>query len=133
MSETLMEVMNLLARQSHAIDSGDSFQWAQTFTVDGSFSSPTYSQPVHGRSALIEFAAAFARDNPRTRHLVTNVLIEGQPTSDECHARANLVIAQTKPSQDGDTVQIHRVTTIHDQLVRREGGWQVAKRRVTRD
>ncbi|MEV0081606.1 MULTISPECIES: nuclear transport factor 2 family protein [Saccharopolyspora] len=130
MTGALLEILNLLGKQAHAIDGGAARQWAETFTPDGVFRSPTYPEPVRGREALTEFAAAFAANNPRAHHIVTNVCIDREISADECHVKANLLIVRTTSS---DAVAIDRVTTIDDSFVRHGGLWRIAERVVTRD
>ncbi|MEU6263215.1 nuclear transport factor 2 family protein [Saccharopolyspora shandongensis] len=130
MTGALLEILNLLGKQAHAIDGGAARQWAETFTPDGVFRSPTYPEPVRGREALTEFAAAFAANNPRAHHIVTNVCIDREISADECHVKANLLIVRTTSS---DAVAIDRVTTIDDNFVRHGGLWRIAERVVTRD
>ncbi|SDX35363.1 SnoaL-like domain-containing protein [Saccharopolyspora shandongensis] len=130
MTGTLLEILNLLGKQAHAIDGGAARQWAETFTPDGVFRSPTYPEPVRGREALTEFAAAFAANNPRAHHVVTNVCIDREISADECHVKANLLIVRTTSS---GAVAIDRVTTIDDSFVRHGGLWRIAERVVTRD
>ncbi|MEV6230004.1 nuclear transport factor 2 family protein [Saccharopolyspora shandongensis] len=130
MTGALLEILNLLGKQAHAIDGGAARQWAETFTPDGVFRSPTYPEPVRGREALTEFAAAFAANNPRAHHVVTNVCIDREISADECHVKANLLIVRTTSS---GAVAIDRVTTIDDSFVRHGGLWRIAERVVTRD
>ncbi|MEV0049925.1 nuclear transport factor 2 family protein [Saccharopolyspora shandongensis] len=130
MTGALLEILNLLGKQAHAIDGGAARQWAETFTPDGVFRSPTYPEPVRGREALTEFAAAFAANNPRAHHIVTNVCIDREISADECHVKANLLIVRTTSS---GAVAIDRVTTIDDSFVRHGGLWRIAERVITRD
>ncbi|WP_190813716.1 nuclear transport factor 2 family protein [Saccharopolyspora pogona] len=133
MTGQLLEILNLLGRQAHAIDGGAAQQWAETFTPDGVFRSPTYPEPVRGREALTEFSAVFAANNPRAHHIVTNVCIDREVSADECHVKANLLIVRTTRQGDSDAVAIDRVTTIDDHFVRHGGLWRIAERVVTRD
>ncbi|MBB5158027.1 nuclear transport factor 2 family protein [Saccharopolyspora phatthalungensis] len=133
MTGPLSEILNLLGKQGHAIDGGAARQWAETFTPDGVFRSPTYPAPVRGREALIEFAAAFAANNPRAHHIVTNVCIAREVGTNECHVKANLLIVRTTEQDGCEVVAIDRVTTIEDRVVRHDGRWRIAERVVTRD
>ncbi|GAA4879498.1 nuclear transport factor 2 family protein [Saccharopolyspora cebuensis] len=129
MSTALPEVLDLLGRQSHAIDGGDGPGWAATFTADGVFRSPTYPEPVRGRAALTRFAAAFAPANPRTRHVVTGTCVD-PGGADALVARSTLLVVRTE--SDG-AVRILRVATLRDRLVRVDGRWLIAERAVSVD
>lgn len=124
----LPEILQLYARQSLLIDEGAAAEWADTFTPDGRFDSPSYPGPVEGRDNLIAFAERFAAGSTGARHVVTNAHLLGSPSSDKCAARAYLLIVRTGTSGE---VQILRLTTIDDELVRADGQWRIRSRRVT--
>lgn len=120
------EVQQLLFRQCHLIDSGDAAGWAATYLPDGVFDSPTYDRPVTGSEALRDFARRVHTTSPRLRHVLTNVCAVEQPGPDECTTAATLMIV----TAHDHGVRIDRVTTVHDHLVRRDGAWLMARRRV---
>jgi uncharacterized protein (TIGR02246 family) len=128
------QVLRAYARQSRLIDSGDAAGWAATFTPDGAFHSPSYPAPAVGTEALREFAAAFARTAAETgvvsRHVVTNVDVLAGRDDDHVVAHAYLQIVSTPT---GGESRLVRLTTLTDQLVRRDGGWLVTHREVRRD
>ena len=68
------EMIELVARYNHAIDSRDAQAWADTFTEDGRFYVPP-NHDVRGREALIAFIGSFGP--PGGHHWTTNFLIEG--------------------------------------------------------
>lgn len=133
MTGSLLEILNLLGKQSHAIDSGAARQWAETFTPHGVFRSPTYAEPVRGRDALTAFATAFAKNNPRTHHVVTNVCIDREISPDECRVKSNLLIVTTTQQHNSEPVAINRITAVDDHFIRHEGVWRIAERIITRD
>lgn len=73
-AEDRMEMIELVARYNHAIDSRDAETWADTFTEDGRFYAPP-NHDVRGREALIEFIRSFG--SPGGHHWTTNFEIEG--------------------------------------------------------
>ena len=64
------EILQLLYRYNHAIDSGDAEGWADTFTEDGSLDAA--GQLISGREALVEFASSVRG----LRHLVANPVVD---------------------------------------------------------
>lgn len=122
----LPEIVELLARQSHAIDSGDGTGWADTFTEDGVFASPSYPEPVRGRPALTEFATTFAPANPRGHHLVLGTFVESGD-ADAVTAVSTLMITRS----DDDHVTIVRTCTLRDRFVATGAGWRLHHREVS--
>jgi hypothetical protein len=124
----LPEILQLYGRQSLHIDEGAAAEWADTFTPEGRFDSPNYPEPVEGRDNLIAFAERFAASSSGSRHVVTNAHIISTPSSDECAVRAYLLIVRTSTSGE---VEILRLTTLDDDLVRTRGQWRIRSRTVT--
>lgn len=128
-----VQVMRLYARQSRLIDSGDAPGWAQTFTDDGVFASPSYPEPATGTGQLVAFAARFAAGNASgtvSRHVITNVDVLPGADDDHLVVHAYLQIVATPR---GELSRLVRLTTITDRLVRLGGTWRVAHRQVLRD
>ncbi|WP_408896380.1 nuclear transport factor 2 family protein [Nocardioides sp. R1-1] len=132
--EVVVSVTRLYARQSRLIDEGDAPGWAATFADDGVFDSPSYPAPAVGTAALTAFAADFhagcVAGRTRLRHVVTNVDVLPGPDPDRVRARAYLQIVATP---EGEASRLVRLTTLADDLVRTDGAWRVAHRRVRRD
>ena len=132
-TEDVVSVYHLYGRQSHAIDSGDAEGWAETFTADGTFTSPTYAAPAEGRGELIRFAERFAADclqrNQVLRHVVSTVHVE-QVSQYVLKSFGYLQIVGTAA---GQPPKLHRITVIEDDLVRTQAGLLVAARRVRPD
>lgn len=130
---SVLQVMRLYARQSRLIDIGDAAGWAQTFTTDGVFASPSYPEPATGTRQLVAFAQRFAEGNASgtvSRHVITNVDVLPGENDDRLVVHAYLQIVATPR---GQVSRLVRLTTLTDQLVRRNGAWQVAHRKVVRD
>ena len=130
---TLVQIHQLYGLQSHLIDDGSARAWAETFTPDGEFCSPTYPAPVTGHDDLEAFAERFRAGAHAAgevhRHVVTNVAVE--PAGDDTlRVRAYLQIVAT--ARGGES-RLVRVTTLDDLVVRHDGAWRIARRSVTRD
>ena len=131
--EDQLAIGQLYARQSHAIDSGDSAGWAACFTADGTFESPTYDAPVTGTEALEAFAAAFASAAAEAglvrRHWTTSLVLEADAEDRVAAACYALVLA----TAEGEAPRIERSVVFHDRLVRRDGRWLMERREVEVD
>lgn len=130
--EDRLAIDELYARQSHAVDEGDSEHWAATFTEDGVFESPTYRLTARGPIELDDFARRStlqARDAGRQfRHLVTAILLT-PVDADTISARAYLTIIAT----DSAGTTIDRSLVLYDVFRRTDAGWRCASRTVRRD
>ncbi|OZC61779.1 hypothetical protein CH306_09995 [Rhodococcus sp. 15-725-2-2b] len=130
---TVAEIQLLYGRQSHAIDSGRATEWAETFTADGVFDSPSYPEPEAGRDRLIAFAQRFfdsASDaNERRRHVITNIAVD-LVSVDELAVDCYLQIMATP--RGGET-RLVRFTSVRDRVVRVDDRWRIQHRTVTRD
>lgn len=123
------------ARQSWLIDTGDAVAWADTFTADGVFDSPSYPSPVRGRDELVAFAQSCATADRQagrvSRHVVTTVDVVAGDCATTLSARAYLQIVVT---ERGAGSRLLRMTTVRDEFERADdGGWRVRGRRVSRD
>ena|SRR5579863_1714748 len=116
-AEARDEILQLLYRYNHAIDSGDAEGWAAMFTADGAFE--VAGQAMSGREALVGFASSVHG----LRHVVANPVIE--VAGDTATVRAYLVVFQ------GTTTSV--VGSYEDELVRGSEGWRFAKRSFTPD
>ena len=111
------EILQLLYRYNHAIDSGDAEVWADTFTEEGSLDAA--GQLIAGREGLVEFA----RSVTGLRHLVANPVVD--ISGDVATVRAYLLVFMgTAPAMIG---------TYEDELVRTPAGWRFATRQFVVD
>jgi len=107
------EILQLLYRYNHAIDSGDAEGWADTWTDDGVFEIGG-AQPITGRAGLVEFAKSVSG----LRHMALNPLVE--VNGDSARVRAYVVVLQ------GGAIAVTGAT--EDHVVRTPGGWRLARR-----
>jgi hypothetical protein len=124
-TEDVVAVHQLYGRQSHAIDTGRAAEWAATFTADGEFHSPTYSEPAAGTAELTAFAERFHAAGEKLRHVISTIHVRPGATPDALRADAYLqIVAST---------HLVRLTVLEDELVRAGDGWRVRRRTVHRD
>ena len=111
------EILQLMYRYNHLIDSGDASGWAATFTEDGVFD--VAGQVRSGRDELTAFAASVRG----FRHSVVNPVID--VTGDAATVRAYFVVYKD--------AAILGTGSYADELVRTPAGWRFAKRVSTPD
>jgi hypothetical protein len=118
----------LLARQSFAIDEGDPEQWADTFTMDGTFSSPTYPLPAQGRLELIQFVRDLHSSPRQHRHWLGNIKLDFEDTEwvSRCYA---LIIG----TDEGSSPELLRSLVITDRWRYENGAWRIRSRVVAVD
>jgi uncharacterized protein (TIGR02246 family) len=119
-----LAIQELCARYCHTIDSQDSDGWAHCFTPDGCFEFD--GRAITGRAALREYADVHARVM-RCRHMTVNHLYEVD--GDTATGTATTVVTL---ATDGG-YKILGQSAYHDTLVKREGRWLFAARRLTTD
>jgi len=127
--EDTLAIHDLYARQQHAIDSGDAVGWAETFTADGSFRSPSYAAPAVGREALATFATDVADSASAAghslQHWIGNLTLSER---DDCvSASAYLTLIAITP---GEAPRLVRSVWVTDLLVRTDAGWRFRSRTV---
>ncbi|MFE5786663.1 nuclear transport factor 2 family protein [Rhodococcus erythropolis] len=132
-TEDVVAIHQLYGHQSHCIDSGRQQDWAQTFTDNGEFHSPSYPEPVVGFDDLAAFAARFyaaaeAVDEVH-RHVLTNLVVEAVDES-ALAVRGYLQIVAT--ARGGES-RLVRMTTVADRVLRVGEEWKIARRTVSRD
>jgi len=114
------------AAQSHAIDGGDAEGWARSFTIDGSFHSPTYGAPIVGHTALKAFAEHFyASSGARQhRHWINNIAWS-ELDGDEVEVAAYALIVASDPGQPPTFL---RSSMFKDRLTLTRSGWRLRER-----
>lgn len=127
---TLTELMpllqNLYGRQCRAIDTGDGATWADTYTEDGSYSSPSYETAFVGANELTEFGNSFPSRSPGAKHLALNMHIVSL-ADDEAEVILNFVVVQGEP---GKECSILRTVTAFDSIALSDGEPRLSSRRI---
>jgi uncharacterized protein (TIGR02246 family) len=119
-AEDMLAIQQLVARYALAVDTDDADAFLASFTEDGRFSSAFAN--AAGRE---ELRAMRGRGIPgRTRHIITNLIIEGD--GDTASVRAYLL--STRP-----VLQDSTVGTYENDLVKVDGRWLFKHVRVFRD
>ena len=123
--EDILAIQKLAADYNHLIDSGSAEAWAQLFVPDGTleFGMP---EGVKGHEDLTAFAAAI---NPATRHVISNLSIDGQ--GDEAVANVYLEVYYTAPP--GQPRELIITGVYRDHLRKDDGRWRYVSRQMTPD
>jgi uncharacterized protein (TIGR02246 family) len=119
-----LAIQELCARYCHTIDSQDTDGWASCFTVDGVFEID--GSALRGFAALRSYAEVHARVM-RTRHLTLNHLYE--INGDRATGASTTVV--TLVTTGG--YKIFGTSAYHDTLVKQDGVWLFAARRLRTD
>jgi 3-phenylpropionate/cinnamic acid dioxygenase small subunit len=128
-----VRIQHFYARQMQLLDSGNTAEWARTFTEDGVFEVGGLPEPVQGREAIEkgarQTADGFAEAGITRRHLISMLTVDPQDDG-TLHARSYAVVLEI--ARGGD-VTVRRSTVCTDVLVLSGETWLVRHRRVTRD
>ena len=127
-AEDKMEILDLLARYSRAIDRGDAEGWAATFTEDGFFEAlGTPSGGVaRGPAELRDFIMRRDPAGRPVRHWAGNVVIEGDGDSATLRAYGQIIHV-------GEEGRVEVTGIYHDTLLRVGGEWKFSQRRFRAD
>jgi SnoaL-like protein len=130
--EDFVALERFYARQAQAIDLGDPVGWADSFTADGSFTSPTANGRIKGREELSRFAAQYAErrdDAPQLRHWLNHLEAYDEPDGSVTAISYGMLIAIDR----GEAPRILRSSIHRDRLVRTDDGFKVASRLIEPD
>ena len=119
-----LAIQELFARYAHAIDDLDPAAWVACFTADGIFQVGT--RAMQGTAALRGYADVHVREI-RCRHMMSNFLYEvrGNEAAGQCSMLATLATA--------GGYRIFAQGRYVDRLVRQDGVWRIAHRKVETD
>jgi 3-phenylpropionate/cinnamic acid dioxygenase small subunit len=147
-----LEVVNFLNLEAKLLDEGRFDEWLELLTEDVTYRMPLtitreksdlpiyaddmeiLSESIHSlrfRIERLKTEFAWAEDPPsRTRHLVTNVMVEPGPSGDEVAVSSNFIVHWIRAIQpEGDLFIGHR----RDRLRRVGGEWRLAAREMYLD
>ncbi len=148
------EIEQFLYYEARLLDDGHFHEWLDLFTEDARYFMPV-RQTMQGRPQGVyeedEFAVALIRDDKefltkrvlrldsglahaetppsRTRHLITNVEVIVDGTSDEVTAHSNFVLFQGRR----DRMSYQLFGKREDRLRREDGDWKIARRKIVLD
>ncbi len=128
--EDRLEVLELYARYSHAVDAMDGEAWAACWTPDGEFSpsvGPTAGTLYRGHDALREFADSRPDKYPRARIWTGNHVL----TPREDHVEGTCYGMTVDVSGAAPQLTAHYI--YHDQIVRHDGRWLFRSRKPRLD
>ena len=121
-----LAIERLYSSYNLAIHRADGNAWAACFTTDGVFSN--IARTVTGRVDLAAYAAGFSADR-NARYTINSLVIE--EAAEGATASCYLTILRLHGLEQ--TPEIELTGVYNDQLVRRAGEWQFAKRHIERD
>ncbi len=121
----LVAIHQLYSSYSFASDHGDAKAYAACFTPDGVFEMP--GRRVEGAEALAASTAQSSDGSVGMRHILSNIVVDGEGDRATGKAYATLVRTQSAPAS------ILMTGEYEDQLVRADGGWRFHARRFTPD
>lgn len=123
MSDSAVEIANLLYRYAEIMDSGDLESVAALFRHA--------RIKVKGSEALLDWTGLldlwkthvvlYPCGTPRTKHLVTNPIIEVDESADSATTRSYYTVYQ---AADGFPLQLIAAGRYHDEFERRDGVWR---------
>ena len=119
-----LAIQELFARYAHAIDDLEAAAWVECFTPDGVFQVGT--RAMRGQTALRGYADVHIQEI-RCRHMMANFLYEvnGNEATGQCSMLATLATA--------GGYKIFAQGCYVDRLVKYDGQWRIAHRRVETD
>jgi uncharacterized protein (TIGR02246 family) len=125
--EDQLAIQALAARYNFAIDTGDGDAFAATF-VEGGVLNGAGSE-TEGRTALAAFAVGFAGSVRGPRHVVTNMVIDGDGKFATFKAYMQLSIMSGEPA----TSTVLAIGGYDDTLSKEDGTWRFVRRSFTLD
>jgi ketosteroid isomerase-like protein len=119
-----LAIQELFARYAHAVDELDVEAWVQCFTADGVFQ--VGNRAMRGAAALRGYAEVHVQEI-RCRHMMANFLYEirGNEATGRCSMLATLATA--------GGYKIFAQGRYVDRLVKQNGQWRIAHRKVEPD
>ena len=126
-----IEIEELLARYSRALDHR---QWADLeaiFTPDGEFDAGGLGHP-HGPAAIRAMIEGTIGGLDATQHLVGKSIIEFSADGDSAEVRTYLISQHIRESAPGPIKHYFLGGEYADRVVRTSDGWRIAYRRLDR-
>ena len=129
MSDDRGQIVNLLYRYAELMDAGDLAGAAELFAHAELILDPDHGITTDGPGMLAiweQVVILHPDGTPRTRHLVTNPIVEIDEASQRATCRSSYtVLQQVTP---GDDIAVVAVGRYHDEFQRMNGLWRFARR-----
>ncbi|MDB5703879.1 MAG: hypothetical protein JWN66_995 [Sphingomonas bacterium] len=123
--EDRIALHELIATYNHAVDHHEAEAYAATFTPDGALVA-NGEERARGTVALTEYIAKRRRTGePRLRHWVNNILIDGE--GDRARLKAYVMAFNIGPGLEAPYV----MGEYEDDAVKIDGAWRFETRRMT--
>ena len=126
-----IEIEELLARYSRALDFRQFDQLQAIFTEDGQFDAGGLGHP-QGPAAIREMIEGTIGGLDATQHLVGKSLIEFSDDGDSAEVRTYLISQHVRESAPGPIKHYFLGGEYFDRVVRTPRGWRIAFRRLDR-
>jgi hypothetical protein len=121
-----LAIQEVLARYSHCIDRGRWSKLAELFTEDCRLDLSQLMGAYDGQAGIAQFVATLEPLGVFMRHIVSNVVIEGD--ADRAHVECYVTAVTGSPATP------NRMTGFYDdQLVKQNGRWLLHRRRLAVD
>lgn len=121
-------IENQIVTYPHLVDTGD-FAGLDALLADATFIGS--GAPVSGLGAIEtmfhETVIVYDDGTPRTKHVVTNIIIDLEEDAGTAVARSYVTVLQAPPGVPLQTIAAGRY---HDRFERRDGRWCFTERRV---
>jgi uncharacterized protein (TIGR02246 family) len=118
------EIRQLIARYCHLVDARRIEEWVDCFTDDAVFE--VRGSRHEGRDALLKLGQGLRESGNRSRHWVTNVLVDVDGDHATSESYLMMLSATAEPALLGSGVYRDRVRRV-------DGRWRFAERIVTFD
>ena len=126
-----IEIEELLARYSRALDYRQWDDLEAIFTPDGEFDAGSLGHP-HGPRAIREMIEGTIGGLDATQHLVGKSIIEFAEGGDAAEVRTYLISQHIRESTPGPVKHYFLGGEYYDRVVRTSDGWRIAYRRLDR-
>jgi uncharacterized protein (TIGR02246 family) len=125
--EDQLAIQGLSARYNFAIDTGDGEAFSAAFVENGVLDAA--GQVTEGRAALADYARAFAASVRAPRHVVSNLVLDGDGKFATLKAYLQLSIMSGEPPQS----TVLAIGGYDDTLSKEDGTWRFVRRTFTMD
>lgn len=128
-AEDAFAIQQLYASYNHFVDGGRAEEWADLFVDDGTLDTGLGIEVEGTRAARIEFASSVPAMMPGSRHVATNLLVDGDGSTATGAAYLNVWAADAEAG--GQKLLVSGI--YRDELRKVDGAWKFARRVLVPD